>query len=29
MRNGYRIVDMDTHINAPGDLLEKYATPAL
>ncbi len=28
MRNGYRIVDMDTHINAPGDLLEKYADPS-
>jgi len=27
MKNGYRVIDMDTHVRAPAELLEKYADP--
>ncbi len=28
MRNGYRIIDMDTHVSPPGDMLENYMDPS-
>jgi predicted TIM-barrel fold metal-dependent hydrolase len=28
VKNGFKVIDMDTHVNAPGDLLEKYADPS-
>ena len=28
MRDGYKIIDMDTHVNPPLDILSKYVEPS-